>query len=110
MKRALVGAVSLITVGLMSCSTVPEEDPAEEAVSAPLVDSRGRELPAGAIEVGDDVYMVPAGGAAGSTCQSYHLYSPIKRVNQSIYYRTADGRFVRNRAEAECLTEVQDDN
>ncbi len=110
MKTTLISLATLVMIGSMGCSTVPEEQPVEEIASDPLVDSRGRALPSGAVEVGDDVYMVPAGPSGAQTCQSYHLYSPIKRVDQSMYYRTADGRFVRSQAEADCPSEIRDDN
>ena len=59
------------------------------------------ELPEGAIAVGDDLYMVPlAAPVAG--CPAFRAFSPTKMVVQAIYFRTADGRFVTDRQEADC--------
>jgi hypothetical protein len=61
----------------------------------------GEKVPANAIAVGDDIYMVPMGKDDGG-CEMFRVFSPTKMVAQAIHYRTADGRFVMNRAEAAC--------
>lgn len=61
----------------------------------------GAGVPANAIAVGDDTYMVPMGKDDGG-CEMYRVFSPTKMVVQAIHYRTADGRFVTDRNEAAC--------
>jgi hypothetical protein len=59
------------------------------------------DLPAGAIATGDGVYMVPiAPDEAG--CMQYRMHAPGKAVVQMIFYRSADGKFTPDRAQADC--------
>ena len=57
-------------------------------------------VPPGAISVGDDLYMVPAGMLEG--CPSFRPFSPGKMVAQVIQYRHRSGGFTANRADADC--------
>ena len=59
------------------------------------------EIPAGAIEVGPDLYQVPIGRDADG-CAMYRLYSPTRMVSQAIFYRGRDGGFTIDRQEADC--------
>ena len=59
------------------------------------------EIPAGAIEVGRNLYQVPIGRHADG-CAMYRLYSPTRMVSQAISYRSRDGRFTIDRQEADC--------
>ncbi len=88
---ALRVAVLLTLLSLAACVTEGAEGRA--ASSQPL--------PAGAIEVAEDFYMVPLDRPV-SGCQAYRAFSRTKRVLQAIYYRTADGRFVTDRKQADC--------
>jgi hypothetical protein len=58
-------------------------------------------IPEGAIPVGDDLYMVPA-GRDPSGCQQFTAWSATKAVTFVIYYRDRKGGFTANRAEADC--------
>lgn len=58
-------------------------------------------IPAGAIEVGQDLYQVPIGRDADG-CALYRLYSPTRMVSQAISYRRRDGSFTIDRREAGC--------
>ena len=58
-------------------------------------------LPAGAIEVGQDLYQVPIGRDADG-CAIYRLYSPTRMVSQAISYRSRAGGFTIDRQEADC--------
>ena len=59
------------------------------------------DLPDGAIAVGEDLYMVPLAEPV-SNCPAFRAFSPNRMVVQAIYFRTADGRFVMDRQEADC--------
>ena len=74
------------------------------AACSPGTDGAGAEparVPLGAIETGDDLYMVPL-GADDSGCATYRAFSTTKMVPQAIYYRASDGRFVMDREDADC--------
>lgn len=58
-------------------------------------------VPDNAIKVGDEYYMVPLAEPVQG-CQAYRPFSPIRRVQQALHYRTADGRFVMDRGLAVC--------
>ena len=69
---------------------------ASAQVSAP-------QLPAGAIQTGEGVHMVPI--APDETgCMQYRMYAPGKAVVQVIMYRAADGSFTPDRSKADCKT------
>ncbi len=58
-------------------------------------------MPAEAIPIGEDVYMVPA-GVDGTGCPWFRAFSPTKMVVQAMFYRAADGSFTMARVEAVC--------
>jgi hypothetical protein len=58
-------------------------------------------VPENAIQVGDQYYMVPLAEMVQG-CRAYRPFSPTRRVQQAIHYRTADGRFVADRSQALC--------
>jgi len=57
--------------------------------------------PAGAIPMGDEMYMVPIGRDPGG-CEQFTAWSATKPVAQVIYYRARKGGFTADRAEADC--------
>ncbi len=59
------------------------------------------EVPAGAVEVDKDLYMVPVGGGEGP-CRMWRMHSPNLATIQAIHYRRSDGSFTVNKAEAGC--------
>ena len=63
--------------------------------------SSSASLPAGAIQVGEDLYMVPM-GADQTGCPQFRMHSPTKAVPQVIYYADGKGGYTMNRAEASC--------
>jgi hypothetical protein len=58
-------------------------------------------LPAGAVQVGPELYQVPVGADADG-CPMYRLYSPTRLVSQAIAYRSRDGGFTADRRAAAC--------
>ncbi len=54
-------------------------------------------LPAGAIEVGDDFYMVPA-GTDDDGCPRFRAFARRQNVPDAIFYRRRDGGFTPNKA------------
>ncbi|MDF2780786.1 MAG: hypothetical protein K0S96_590, partial [Geminicoccaceae bacterium] len=58
-------------------------------------------LPAGAVQVGPDLYQVPVGADADG-CPIFRLYSPTRLVSQGIAYRSRDGGFTADRRAAAC--------
>ncbi len=73
-------ALAMIAVMSMGCDRPDEPS------------SAGREIPAGAVPAGEDLYMVPA-GADPDGCPWYRPFSLNRGVAQAMYYRV-DGRFV----------------
>jgi hypothetical protein len=65
------------------------------------------EVPAGAIQIGDQLYQVPI-GADDDGCPRYRLYSPTRLVAQVIYYRDAAGGFTPDRRQAACPDSAPD--
>ncbi len=84
LKSLLVASILLSCV---ACESISDDD-----------------LPDGAIQTGDDMYMVPVGTPDSNGCQLYRAHSPGKMVPQVIFYRRADGTFVVNKAEAACMS------
>lgn len=63
--------------------------------------AEGGEIPAGAVEVGEDVYMVPA-GTDPQGCETFTMWSPTKPVIMVIHYRDGKGGFTADRSQADC--------
>jgi hypothetical protein len=63
--------------------------------------SDGEVIPPGAIPVGDDLYQVPIGEDEDG-CPMFRLFSPTQMVVQAIFWRTPEGDFTMDRAEADC--------
>lgn len=57
--------------------------------------------PAGAVQVGPELYQVPI-GADAEGCPMYRLYSPTRLVSQAIAYPGRDGGFTADRRAAAC--------
>jgi hypothetical protein len=85
---------ALLTAGLWLAACGPPPEPGTPARDGP-------EVPAGAIEIGEDHYMVPLDRPVEG-CPAYRAFSRTRRVVQAIYFRAADGRFVLDRAQADC--------
>lgn len=60
-------------------------------------------LPAGSVQTGPNMYMIPSGPPDGDGCQAYRVHSPGNVVIQMVYYRKADGGFSANKEEAACM-------
>lgn len=58
-------------------------------------------LPAGAIKIGDDQYMVPMGKDSDG-CEQFRMHSQRGGVPVAIFYRDAKGGFTMNRLDADC--------
>ena len=107
-KRLRKAAAGLV-VGCWLCSalgacTRPHDSGAAQGTDrtgAPSGALSAAEIPAGAIEVGQDLYQVPIGRDADG-CAMYRLYSPTRMVSQAISYRSRDGGFTIDRQEADC--------
>ncbi|MDE0392497.1 MAG: hypothetical protein OXI57_10560 [Rhodospirillales bacterium] len=58
--------------------------------------------PAGAIQVGEDHYMVPA-GADSDGCPLFRPWSGSKPVKTALYYQKADGSFTIGKEQSACV-------
>lgn len=58
-------------------------------------------IPADAIKVGDELYMLPLAAKVGD-CPAFRPWSPTKMVVQAIHFRGRAGGFVMDRAQAAC--------
>lgn len=61
----------------------------------------GTEIPEGAILVGEELYMVPAGEDADG-CRQYTAWSPTMMVTMVIQYRDRAGGFTPDKTQALC--------
>ncbi len=84
----------LLAAGLWLAACDPDPGAGTPARDSP-------EVPAGAIEIGEDHYMVPLDQPVDG-CPAYRAFSRNRMVAQAIYFRTADGRFVLDRQQADC--------
>ena len=85
---------ALLTTGLWLAACGPNSGTGTPARDSP-------EVPAGAIEIGEDHYMVPLDQPVDG-CPAYRAFSRTRMVAQAIYFRAADGRFVLDRQRADC--------
>ena len=85
------GAVLIALLALCACDRPGVDGPPRGSVA----------VPENAIQVGDEYYMVPLAERVQG-CPAYQPFSPTRRVQQAIHYRTADGRFVMDRGQAVC--------
>jgi len=58
-------------------------------------------IPANAILVDDQLYMVPT-GKIDKGCQMYRAFSPIHSVVAAIFYKAANGKFVMDKSKSDC--------
>ena len=58
-------------------------------------------IPANAILVSDQLYMVPMSEDV-SDCTLYRAFSPTGSVVAAMFYKTADGKFVSDKRKSEC--------
>lgn len=54
---------------------------------------------AGAVELGDDLYMVPTGRDGGG-CETWSMQSQSKATLQAVFFRDAEGDFTTDRGRA----------
>ena len=94
MRPAGIAAIAL-TLALGACAVAYEQSGEESGTT--------QEVPAGAIPVGEDYYMVPA-GADAEGCERFRPWSGSKPVKTAIYYRVADGTFSPDKQKAACVT------
>lgn len=76
--------------GRPDVTTTPPEEPGPD-----------RAVPAGAIQVDDDIYMVPAGRDPDG-CAWFTPFSRTKMVAAVLYYRDRSGGFTMRKSEAAC--------
>jgi hypothetical protein len=88
MPSRLFGVLGLGALLLVGCTPPP----AAELPSG---------VPAGAIRVNDNLYMVPI-GADETGCPMYRAHAVSGMAAQGIYYRMADGQFALDRRRAGC--------
>ena len=58
--------------------------------------------PAGAVQVGEDFYMVPA-GTDEDGCMQFGPWPAGNPVTTALYYRKADGSFTLHREQTDCV-------
>ena len=58
-------------------------------------------IPANAIHVGEQLYMVPT-GKIDKGCQMYRAFSPSHSVVAAIFYKGADGKFLIDKGKSDC--------
>ncbi len=58
-------------------------------------------IPANAILVGDQLYMVPI-DKNNTGCQMYRAFSPNHAVVAAIFYKGVDGKFVMDKGKSDC--------
>ena len=102
--RLIVLSLAL-AVALGGCQAATGSGEREAAVGDPgqegLVGESGREPPPGAIQTGEDLFMV-AIGRDSSGCLQFKPWSKSRMVPAAIYFRKADGDFTLYKDEAEC--------
>lgn len=62
-----------------------------------------KQPPSGAIQVGEDHYMIPA-GTDSDGCPLFRPWSGSKSVKTALYYQKADGSFTLGKAESGCVS------
>ena len=96
MVRPVALQIALAACLLAGCGA----SPGAQAPSA-HVEAGAAEVPADAIPIGDQLYMVPA-GVDRTGCPWFRAFSPTKMVVQAMFYRAAEGGFTMDRVEAVC--------
>lgn len=99
-KPIACAALVLLAAGCAP-TPAPPAPPAAATEPAPPRDHAQLGLPEGAIPIGSDLYMLPAGEDAGG-CAMYQLHSDGGLVMQAIHYRTEAGAFTLEREDAAC--------
>ena len=98
-RGAVAGGLALALcaagAGCSEAGGLRDEPPGPEAAGPEAA------VPAGAVPIGSGFYMVPMGEDADG-CQRFRLHSPTRYTNPVVYYRTADGSFVLEKARAAC--------
>ena len=85
--RFLILAIILFATGCQ---------PSRTATTSPV-----EGIPADAILVGDQLYMVPI-GKDKTGCQMYRAFSPNHSVVAAIFYKGAGGKFVIDKGKSDC--------
>ncbi len=90
---------------LFACHATTDSGKRDTAGGASERDESGEDgetrIPRGAIQTGDDLYMVPVGEGSDG-CVRFKSWSKSRFVSAAIYYRKADGGFTVNRSLADC--------
>ena len=86
--------VAIVAVALSGCAGIVERTQyeGESAVT----------VPPGAIQVGDDYYMVPSGTDADG-CPQFSPWSSGNLVQTALFYRKADGSFTVVKEQSACV-------
>ena len=105
MPRTVVMAVMGVVLAGCAVTEPPPEEKyvAQDSKNSGSATSEDRRTgpPEGAIEIGEDMYMVPVGVSAAG-CRQYTAWSSTKAVLTVIQYRRSDGGFTMIEEEADC--------
>ena len=100
-------ALSLAFTTLVACQATTSSGEQEATVADSgqegAVEESKVQIPLGAIQTGDDLYMVPIGEDSDG-CVQFTLWSKSRMVPAAIYYRKADGGFTLDYLVADCGT------
>ena len=101
MRSAGIAAIALTLVLGACTSTLVMMPPGDETGTKEAPPEGAVGPPAGAIQVGDDYYMVPSGTDANG-CARFRPWSGSNSVTAAIYYLSADGSFTLSKERAGC--------
>lgn len=101
MRSAGIAAIALTLVLGACTSTLVMMPPGDEPGMKEAPPEGAVGPPEGAIQVGEDYFMVPAGADANG-CARFSPWSGSNPVTAAIYYRSADGSFTLSKEEAGC--------
>ncbi len=90
--QSVVLHLSILAIFIFSAGCQPSKT---EAISP----SEG--IPANAILVSDQLYMVPV-GKDNTGCTMYRAFSPYHSVVAAIFYKGTDGKFVMDKGKSDC--------
>lgn len=97
MKAAIKGSVAVSTALLLqACVPTPGADDKqaakEEYLQGELEKQAGDAMPAGAIQIGDDLYMAPVAIDAEG-CEQFRQWSGLGVMQLAIHFRDGEGGF-----------------
>ena len=91
----------IASIALAACGDGEEADDSVPPDDGGAPPAESAAIPKGAIKVGEDLFMVPAGLDA-SGCALFTPWSATKAVIMVIHYRDRSGGFTPNRSQADC--------